>query len=613
MSDVLIECVPNFSEGRDQAIIKQITDQIEAVDGVKLLDVDPGPDMNRTVVTFIGDPDGVKEAAFRSIKKAAELIDMSVHKGSHPRMGATDVCPFVPVSGIDEQECVIISEEVAERVGKELKIPVYLYEKSARQLDRRNLAKVRKGEYEALEEKLKNPQWKPDYGPAEFNAGAGATAIGVREFLIAYNINLNTREPKHATDIAFELREKGRSARRGNIKPFYYKGTQILKYEQGKFPCGTCDFEGSGIQETIEHCQSEHQYDLADLLEQNGINSQKPEGKSVKKPGLFDYCKAIGWMVPNYDRAQISINLTDYKVTSMHHVLEATRQLASERGVVVTGSEIVGMVPFPALLETGKYYLKKQDRSLGVPVADILNTAVQSLGLEDVAEFFIEERVLGLPIEKDTALVEMKVNEFVDEVSRESAAPGGGSIAALAGALGAALASMVSNLTANKRGSESVDNVLNTAAEQCQRIKTQLVKGIDADTDAFNTYMEARRLPARTDSEKAAKEAAMQEGLKQAVMVPLNTAQLCLETIQIAESVTEHGNPNSITDVGVGAQIAFTGVKGGIYNVLINLKDITDEDFNIRMKQNCADLEKDASKVLKRIQEKVEKTIISEG
>ncbi len=354
MSDILIECVPNFSEGRDNDIIKQITDEIENIEGVKLLDVDPGPDMNRTVVTFIGSREGVKQAAFNSIKKAAELIDMSSHTGSHPRMGATDVCPFVPVSGITTEECIELSKEVAKRVGEELNIPVYLYEKSAQTPERENLAIIRQGEYEALEEKLKKPEWKPDYGPAEFNATAGATVIGVREFLIAYNISLNTREPIHATDIAFDLREKGRSARTGNSNsPFYYMKTKILKYKDGEYPCGLDDFVGRTIDETIKHCKEKHDYDLIELLKLNGVNPEKPEGQSVKIPGLFNYCKAIGWMVPEYDRAQISINLTNYKVTSTHHVLEETRKLAAERGLVVTGSEIVGMIPFPALLETG--------------------------------------------------------------------------------------------------------------------------------------------------------------------------------------------------------------------------------------------------------------------
>jgi glutamate formiminotransferase/formiminotetrahydrofolate cyclodeaminase len=607
MSDKLIECVPNFSEGQNKEIIKQITDEIEKVEGARLLDVDPGFEMNRTVVTFVGTPEAVKEAAFNSIKKASELIDLSKHQGSHPRMGATDVCPFVPVSEVTTEECIEISKEVAKRVGEELKIPVYLYEKSATNPERENLAKVRQGEYEALESKLKKPEWKPDFGPAKFNAKAGATVIGVREFLIAYNISLNTREALHATDIAFELREKGRSARELNDSPFYYKSPKILKYEKGNYPCGNEDqFTGESIDETIKHCKEVHGYDLKELLELNGIDPKKPEGQSVKVAGKFNYCKAIGWMVPEYDRAQISINLTNYKVTSMHHVLDETRRLAAQRGLVVTGSEIVGMVPYPALLETGKYYLQKQQRSTGIPIKDVLNSAVQSLGLNDVSEFKIEERVLGLPKNLDEALVEMKVTDFVDEVSRESPAPGGGSIAALAGSLGAALASMVSNLTANKRGSEKVDDILNEAADKLLDIKNALVKAVDEDTDAFNAYMDARRLPNKTTEEKKVREDAMQAGLKQAVMVPLGTAQRSYEAIEIAEVVAKNGNPASITDVGVGAQSAYTGVLGGIYNVLINLKDINDDKFNDDMRKSCAELKDKAQKKLGDVLEFVE-------
>ena len=606
MSDKLIECIPNFSEGQKPEIIKLITDEIEKVEGARLLDVDPGFDMNRTVVTFVGSPEAVKVAAFNAIKKASELIDMSKHKGSHPRMGATDVCPFVPVSGVTTEECIELSKEVAKKVGEELGIPIYLYEKSASRPERENLAKIRQGEYEALEEKLKKPEWKPDFGPQKFNAKAGATVIGVREFLIAYNINLNTREPKHATDIAFELREKGRSARKGSDGNFYYKSEDILKYEKDNYPCGDCAFVGKSIQETIAHCKNKHDYDLADILDQHGIKSEKTEGQSVKRPGKFKYTKAIGWMVPNYDRAQISINLTNYKVTSMHHVLEEARRLAMERGLVVTGSEIVGMVPYPALLETGKYYLKNQHRSIGVPVKDILNTAVQSLGLNDVSEFKIEERVLGLPKNSENALVELKLSDFVDEVSRESPAPGGGSIAALAGALGASLSSMVSNLTANKRGSEEVDKILNKAAEECQEIKNALVKAVDEDTNAFNAYMDARRLPNKTSEEKKAREEAMQAGLKQAVMVPLNTAKQSHRAIEIADVVAKNGNPNSITDVGVGAQSAYTGVLGGIFNVLINLKDIQDQKFVDEMRRTCAELKTNAQKKLNEVLEFVE-------
>jgi glutamate formiminotransferase/formiminotetrahydrofolate cyclodeaminase len=610
MSDILIECVPNFSEGQNKEVIKQITDEIEKVEGARLLDVDPGYEMNRTVVTFIGSPEGVKEAAFNSIKKAAELIDMRTHKGSHPRMGATDVCPFVPVSGITTEECIKLSREVAKRVGEELNIPIYLYEKSAQTPERENLAIVRQGEYEALEDKLKKPEWKPDFGPSEFNAIAGATVIGVREFLIAYNISLNTREALHATDIAFELREKGRSARTGGAdSPFYFKKSQVLKYEDGKYPCGLDDFVGKTIDETNIHCKHEHNFDLLALLKLNGINPQKPEGQSVKVPGKFDYCKAIGWMVPEYDRAQISINLTNYKVTSTHHVLDETRKLAAEKGLVVTGSEIVGMIPYPALLETGKYYLLKQGRSTGIPIKDILNTAVQSLGLNDVSEFNIEERVLGLPINLENALVEMKLTDFVDEVSRESPAPGGGSIAALAGSLGAALVSMVSNLTANKRGSEKVDNLLNETADKLQEIKFKLVKAVDDDTNAFNAYMNARRLPNKTAEEKRIREEAMQDGLKQAVHVPLNTAHFSYEVIEIAEVVAKNCNPASITDVGVGAQCGYTGMLGGIYNVLINLNEIKDEKFNDNMRKTCAELKVKGQKKLNDVLNFVESNI----
>jgi len=610
MSDRLIECVPNFSEGQKPEIIKLITDEIEKVEGVKLLDVDPGYDMNRTVVTFIGKPEAVEIAAFNAIKKAAEVIDMSKHKGTHPRMGATDVCPFVPITGVTEEECIELSKRVAKRVGEELNIPVYLYEKSATTPERVNLAKIRQGEYEALPEKLKDPKWKPDFGPAEFNSKAGATVIGVREFLIAYNINLNTREEKYATDIAFELREKGRSARKKTNDKFYFKSEEILKYQSGNYPCGSCDFVGKTFQETVEHCKDAHGYDLIELLELNGIDPSKPEGQSVKIPGLFQHCKAIGWMVPKYDRAQISINLTNYKITSMHDVFDKAVELAEQRGLRVTGSEIVGMVPYPALLETGKYYLRKQHRSTGIPVKDILNTAIQSLGLNDVSEFKIEERVLGLPKFDDNALVKMTVADFTDEVSRETPAPGGGSIAALVGSLGAALSSMVANLTAYKRGSNpEKDLILSEASEKAQFLKDSLMRAVDDDTNAFNDFMSAKRLPNKTPEEKVIRENAMQNGLKKAVNVPLKTAELSLEVIKLSSIVVKYGNPASITDVGVGAQCGFTGVKGGIFNVLINLKDIKDADFVNEMKSKCKQLEEEALKELNKVMGVVESKI----
>jgi glutamate formiminotransferase/formiminotetrahydrofolate cyclodeaminase len=355
--------------------------------------------MNRTVVTFLGPPEKVVEAAFLAIRKAAELIDMRVHKGRHPRLGATDVCPIVPVSGVSLAECVELSRRLGERVWKELHIPVYFYEFSARNPARRNLARIRAGEYEGLETKLKTAEWKPDLGGPELNAKSGATVIGAREFLIAYNINLNTREVTYAADIAFELRTKGRSARRGNTKPIYLQGKEILKYRSGHYPCGLDEFIGRSLQEITDHCRNEHGYDLRELLEMHGIDSDQIEGRSVKIPGRLPFCRALGWYVPEYDRAQIAVNLVNYEVTSMHHVMEEARKLAADRGMVVTGSEIIGRVPYQALLETGIYYLRRQGVSAAIPIKDILNTAVQSLGLNDVRQFKLEERVLGLPRE----------------------------------------------------------------------------------------------------------------------------------------------------------------------------------------------------------------------
>ncbi len=609
MSERIVECVPNFSEGRDKQVIEQIVGAIKSVSGTQVLSVEMGADVNRTVVTFIGSPEAVKEAAFQAIKKAAELIDMRKHKGAHPRMGATDVCPFVPVEGVTMEDCVKISEEVAQRVGEELKIPVYLYEESARTPERKNLATIRQGEYEGLPEKLKDPRWKPDYGPAEFNPRAGATVIGAREFLIAYNITLNTREKMYATDIAFELREKGRSARTGNIKPIYMRG-DLLKYRENHYPCGNCEFVGKTLEETAQHCKEVHGYDLYELLRMHGTDPQNVIGKSVKKPGIFKYCKAIGWYVEEYGRAQISINLTNYKITPPHIVLEKARELAAERGLVVTGSEIVGLVPFQAIYQAGKYYLEKQGKSTGVPVQDVIDTAIYSMGLNDVAPFDPEKKILGLPKTDRGPLVSLKTSELVHEVSRDTPAPGGGSIAALAGSLGAALSAMVSNLTIGKKGYEPVWADLNTLAEKAQEVKDQLLKAVDDDTNAFNAYMEARRLPQNTPEEKAARQQAIQEGLKQAVRVPLRTAELSLEAMKIAAEVVEKGNLNSVTDAGVGAQIAFTGVRGGVFNVLINLPQIEDQNFVQEMKHTCAGLEQEAGDILERtmktVREKIE-------
>ncbi len=600
MGQKIVECVPNFSEGRDLTKIKEITDVIEAVSGVTLLDVDPGADTNRTVVTLIGSPEMVAEAAFQAIKKASEVLDMRNHTGAHPRMGATDVCPFIPVEGVTMEECAEIAAKVGQRVGDELGIPVYLYENAARTEERRNLANIRKGEYEALEEKLKDPHWKPDFGPAEFNAKAGATNVGAREFLIAYNITLNTREKKYATDIAFELRKKGRVARSGNTTPFYFKG-KLMRYGEDFYPCGNCDFVGKNREELTKHYKEVHDLDFKELCQLRDVDYDNMVGRGVIRAGKFDHCKSIGWYVDEYERAQISINLTNYKVTPPHLVLEEARRLAAERGLVVTGSEIVGLIPFQALLQSGKFYLHKQGQSTGIPVYDILKVAIQSMGLDDLAPFDIKKKVIGLPKEMRNALVDMTVRDLTDEVSRETPAPGGGSIAALAGAMGAALASMVANLTQGKAGSEDVDDIMTENAEKAQKIKDNLILAVDEDTNAFNAYMDAMRLPKNSPEEKEYRLQKMEEGLKEAVNVPYNTALQSFAAMETAKLSAEKGNINSITDAAVGAQIAYTGVRGGILNVLINLKDIKDARFVEEMQNKCADLNAKALALLNEV------------
>ncbi len=597
MSQRIVECVPNFSEGRDKAKIKQITDALEAVAGVKLLDVDPGADTNRTVVTIVGDPEAVLEAAFQGVKRAAEVIDMTQHHGAHPRIGATDVCPFIPVEGVTMAECAELARRLGDRVGRELGLPVYLYEAAASRPERKNLAVVRKGEYEGLAEKLQNPHWVPDFGPAAFNPKAGALITGAREFLIAYNITLNSKVKDHATDLAFELREKGRVARRGQTNAFYSSG-EILFYAEGTFPCGNCARDEHSFAALVDHCQEAHGYDLIQLLALNDIDaSESVVGRKAYRAGLFKDCKAIGWVVEEYGRAQLSINLTNYKVTSAHAVLDATREMASDRGLVVTGSEIVGLVPYAALKEAGQHYLKAMGRSPFVPAEDVLTTAVFSMGLADVAPFDIPAKVLGLPKAYTQGLGGLTVKAFTEEVSRDTPAPGGGSIAALCGALGAALASMVANLTQPKATGE-IETELLAIAEGCQSAKDALVLAIDEDTAAFNGYMDALRMPKGTDEEKARRSAAMQAGLKEAVAVPMATAERSLEAMKLAQRVAKVGNPASLTDALVGAAAAFAGVRGGLWNVLINLKDIKDSAFNDAMRARCGALLQEAEALM---------------
>ncbi|MBK9795860.1 MAG: glutamate formimidoyltransferase [Holophagaceae bacterium] len=587
MSRKLVECVPNISEGRDAAKIKQVTDAIAAVPGVQVLDVDPGADTNRTVITLVGAPEAVLEGAFRCIAEAAKVIDMSHHHGAHPRMGATDVVPFVPVEGVSMEDCAELARRLGARVAKELGIPVYLYEAAASVPGRRNLAEVRRGEYEGLQKKLQDPHWAPDFA-APFNARAGATIIGAREFLVAYNVTLNSADKAHATDIAFELREKGRVARRGRVKPYYQAG-ELVFYAEGSFPCGNCEFTGASFRSTVDHCATSHGYDLPALMRLNDVDPANPVGQKVRRRGLFSHCKAIGWYVDTYRRAQISVNLTDYKATAPHTVLESARSLAAERGLVVTGSEIVGLVPFQCLLASGRYYLKAMGKSTGVPTGDILQTAVFSMGLADVAPFEIEKKVLGLPTYDPKALVTMPVHAFTDEVSRDTPAPGGGSIAALAGSLGAALACMVANLAVGGPDADK-DAKLIALAERGQVLKDRLMVAVDADTNAFNAFMEARRLPEGTPEQKAARQAAMQAGLKVAIDVPLDTARTSLATLELAGEAARSGKVASISDAAVGAQMAYAGVRGGIWNVIINLKDITDATYVAEMQAQCTDL-----------------------
>ncbi len=602
----LVECVPNFSEGRDLAKIKQITDAIESVVGVTLLDVDSGAATNRTVVTFISDPEAALEAAFRAIKTASQLIDMSSHHGAHPRMGATDVCPFVPVSGLTLDDCAELADRLGERVGRELGIPVYLYESAAKTEARRNLAMVRKGEYESLAQKLQDPAWAPDYGPAEFNARTGATIIGAREFLIAFNITLNSHAKDHATDLAFELREKGRVARRNPTNAYYSSG-EILFYGKDCFPCGNCDHDAPDFEALVAHCAQVHSYDLRHLLSLNDIDTGTPEavqslvGQKAYRAGYFAECKAIGWVVPEYGRAQLSINLTDYHLTPPHSVLDAARQLAVDRGLVVTGSEIVGLVPFQALYQAGQHYLSAMGKSPHVPVEDILNMAIFSMGLSDVAPFDIEKKVLGLPRRFEKGLMSLSARAFTEEVSRDTPAPGGGSIAALAGSLGAALASMVANLSTGKAPNRAIERELLAIAKDAQRVKDALVLAVDEDTNAFNGYMEALRLPKSSDVEKKARSIAMQSGLKEAVEVPLSTAELSLEAMQLCERATQSGNPNSLTDALVGCASAFTGVRGGLWNVMINLKDIKDDAFVDEMQTRCSTLLAEAKALMAKV------------
>jgi len=555
----LIECVPNFSEGRDQNIIRQITDAIESVDDVSLLDVDPGASTNRTVVTFVGLPNAAVEAAFRAIKKASELIDMRKHKGAHPRMGATDVCPFIPVSNVSWDEAIECANQLAKRVGEELKIPVYLYEKAAKHKSRSNLSIIRAGEYEAFLEKIKQPEWKPDFGPAVFNEKSGATVIGVRDFLVAYNVNLNTKSVRRATSVAFDVREQGR-----------------VKTEDGT-PSGK------------------------PVLDSNG--------EPVRVLGMLKHVKAIGWFVKEYGIAQVSMNLTNIEKTPLHMGFDACAEAAANRGLRVTGSEIVGMVPKQCLVDAGHYFLRKQRWSEGASEEELIDIAIRSMGLSELKPFDPKEKVIELKIEsaqQKPSLVKMNLREFCNETLSDSPAPGGGSVAALMGALGASLGGMVANLSAGKRGWDDKLGYFSDWAVKAQQLKDELLSLVDADTAAFNKVMDAFALPKESAEEKATRSTAIQEATKHAAEVPLKVMETAYKSYELLSEMADKGNPASISDVGVGALGTRACIEGAALNVRINLGQLKDEKFKTDLQEKVRKISADSATRFRNIYQIVE-------
>ena len=603
----IIECVPNFSEGRDGELIKEITDTIESVPNITLLDVDMGADTNRTVVTFIGNPEDVSEAAFRAVAKAAEVINMEKHQGAHPRMGATDVCPFIPVSNTSMKECINIAKITGRRIGEELEIPVYLYENAATNEERKNLANIRSGEYEGFEEKIIERNWLPDYGEAKFNSKSGVTAVGAREFLIAYNINLNTNDRTYANEIAYEIRERGRWKRTGNIEPFYYKG-KVVYFEEGKYPDGNSDYVGKSFKELQNYYNKTKGKDLDERYKSLGIDTKNIVGKPVYKDGKFSNVKGLGWVIPEYNRAQISMNLTNYKITAMHDVFDAACEEAEKRGLRVTGSEIVGLVPYDAIKKSAEHYLRKMHKSPGLPSSDLVNIAIQSLGLSDVTNFNPLDKVLGMP-KIDGELANRVTFDLIDEVSRDSPAPGGGSVAALSGALGAALGTMVANLSTSKAGFESKKDELEKIATKGQMVKDSLVKAIDKDTSAFDLVIKAMRMPKDSDDERKARDEAMQEGYKVATNVPLETVEYCKQALEICYDISKIMDQNMASDVGSGALMANAGAIAAAFNVKINLKEIEDEDYCKTTKEALKKMLDESSNLIDKIIKTVEKTL----
>ena len=547
----LIECVPNISEGRDMNIINQVTAEIEKVEGVKLLDVDPGQTTNRTVITFVGEPEQACEAAFRVVKKAAELIDMRQHHGAHPRQGATDVCPLIPVSNITMEETVVYAHKLAERIGNELEIPIYCYENAAKLPERRNLAYCRTGEYESLSTRLGTDQWKPDYGPNAWNdhtAQTGATQVGARDFLVAINYNLNTTSTRRANAIAFDVREKGRPQREGG-KP-------------------------------------------------SGKPIKDENGKTIMIPGTLKGTKAIGWYIEDYGIAQVSMNITSIKVAPVHLCFDEVCRCAQNRGIRVTGCEIVGLIPKSVLIDAGKYYLAKQKRSLGVSEDEIMKVAIKSMGLDDLKPFNPKEKVIEFLIEDNSQkkLVDLTCTGFCEETASESPAPGGGSVSAYMGALAASLGTMVANLTGGKAAYDDEWEKFSDVAVHGQQLKNDLLHLVDEDTNAFNKIMNAFGLPKKSDEEKAARSAAIQEATKFATEVPFQTMQKSFEAFEVCRAMVEWGNPASVTDGGVGALAARSAVMGAHLNVKINASSLKDEAFKNDILSKAAAIEAAAIK-----------------
>jgi glutamate formiminotransferase/formiminotetrahydrofolate cyclodeaminase len=544
-------------------VIKQITDEIEKIEGVKLLDVDPGAATNRTVVTMVGTPDEVIEAAFVAIKKAAEVIDMRHQKGEHPRFGATDVCPLVPVANIKMEETVVYARKLAERIGNELKIPVYCYENAAFAEERRNLATCRSGEYEGLKEKLRDPQWKPDFGPAEFNervAGSGVTAVGARDFLVAFNVNLNTTSTRRANAIAFDVRERGRTKREGN--PVTGK---IVKDDQGT---------------------------------------------PIMIPGSLKEVKAIGWFIEEYDVAQISMNLTNISITPVHIAYDEVWKKAEARGIRVTGSELVGLIPLEAMLEAGRYFLRKQKRSVGVDNDELLRIAIKSMGLDDLKPFDPKERIIEYLLEShDKKLVDMSLKAFANETASESPAPGGGSIAAYAGVLGVSLGTMVANLSAHKRGWDDRWEEFSDWASQGQKYKDELLRLVDEDTSAFNKIMDAFGFPNKTEEEKEERKVAIENASKYAMEIPFKVMETAYDSMKVMKAMADFGNPNSVSDAGVGALCALAAVEGAFLNVKINAAGIDDKIFTANLIKTSEEIELKAKDCRNEIIETVEKKI----